>query len=244
MYRLILIKNTINIMPLSIYNSLSKDTAAAAESLSVMLQKEKRYYSTSRLHSLDHPSSLRSSSIDDQDRTKIVQWLYFATDRLGLDRETVAIAMDMVDRFLSSESICSAVVEVYLSSRKQYQLLSLTAFYVSAKINECVTIGSESLSDVCNGIYSAEEIEATELTLLHGLSWQVCAPTSVQIACHVLSLLLPHVNVEESTWGFILDEVRLQTEIFVKYDKVTLNLPSTVALAAIFNALEQVDARV
>jgi len=29
--------------------------------------------------------------------------------------------------------------------------------------------------------YSAEEIEASELTLLQGLSWRIAAPTSTQI---------------------------------------------------------------
>ena len=79
-----------------------------------------------------------------------------------------------------------------------------------------------------------------ELRILHGLSWRIHAPTSVQIANLILSLALPRVDLPECTWGFILDEVRFQTEYAVRdYCFCTSQRPSTVALAAIFNTVDQ-----
>ena len=85
------------------------------------------------------------------------------------------------------------------------------------------------------------EIEGMELSILEGLSWRICAPTSIQMAHHILSVILPHVNLQDSTWEFILDEVRFQTEYAVRDYYFTMQRPSTVALAAIFNTLDQVD---
>jgi hypothetical protein len=80
-----------------------------------------------------------------------------------------------------------------------------------------------------------------EWNLLQDLSWHVCAPTSIQMAQHILSLALPHVNVQDSTRSFILTEVRFQTEYAVTDYYFAPQRPSTVAMATIFNTLEQVD---
>jgi hypothetical protein len=63
------------------------------------------------------------------------------------------------------------------------------------------------------------------------------------MAHHILSLLLPYVDLEELSWGFLIDEVRFQTEHAVRdYKLFTVERASTVAIAAIFNALDQVNA--
>mmetsp|Transcript_3373 Transcript_3373/g.7441 ORF Transcript_3373/g.7441 Transcript_3373/m.7441 type:complete len:161 (+) Transcript_3373:2-484(+) len=61
------------------------------------------------------------------------------------------------------------------------------------------------------------------------------------MAYGVLSLTLPHVNLKESTWCFILDEVRFQTEHAVRDYYLSTHRPSTIAMASIFNTLDQVD---
>lgn len=234
-------------MQLSICNSLSKETTAVAESLSVMIQKEQTCYKL-RHHYLDDPPSFlpgddKTMMVTETDRTKIVEWLYSVTDQCHLDRETVEIAMDMVDRFLSSKSMStSCVTKHFLHDRGQFQLLTLSAFYIAIKLNESIAFGSNMFSEMSHGVYTVDEIEATEIILLHGLSWRVNAPTSSQLAHHILSLVLPHCpNIEESTWGFILDEVRYQTQIAVRHSYFTTQRPSTVALASIFNTLEQIN---
>ena len=86
-----------------------------------------------------------------------------------------------------------------------------------------------------------EDVEGMEFRILEGLSWRIYAPTSIQMTHCILSLVLPHVNLQDSTWGFILDEVRFQTEYAVRDYYFATKRPSTVALAAIFNTLDQVD---
>ncbi|KAL9189905.1 hypothetical protein ACHAXT_009580 [Thalassiosira profunda] len=222
--------------PSTIHDTLTKDTAAAAESLAAMLQKEEGYACQDYLN----PARFACGSIKatEADRVRIVDWCYTIVDHCRFRRETVAIAMEMVDRFLSSDD---GAAQRILRNRKQLQLAAVAALYVAIKTSEQVAIGSAAFAALCHGAYSADEIEAMELTLLQGLSWRLCAPTSLSFAHHVLSLVLPRVSLAESTWEFILDEVQFQTEHAARSYFFTTQRSSTAAMAAIFNTLDQVE---
>lgn len=219
----------------SIYESLAKHAAASAESLYAMMHQEQTTYKMSCDYL--HPPTSTEPMINESDRVKIVDWCYSVVDQCKFDRETVAISMEMVDRFLSTPS---AIARDALRDRKRFQLVAITAMYVAIKTNEQMAFGSGSFAKMSRGIYSKEDIEAMERSMLDGLSWRVCAPTSIQMAHHILSLALPYVDLEETTWAFILDEVRYQTEHAVRDYYFASKRPSTVAVAAIFNTLDQV----
>jgi hypothetical protein len=114
--------------------------------------------------------------------------------------------------------------------------------YIAIKTNEKVSFGSSYFATMSRGAYSAEQIEDMELNILHGLSWRINAPTSIQMVHYILSLILPHLNgVQESTWEFMLTEVHYQTEHAVRDYYCCLQRPSTIGLAAIFNTVDQVE---
>ena len=83
----------------------------------------------------------------------------------------------------------------------------------------------------------AEEIEAMERLLLSGLSWRCHAPTAHQVGLSILSLLLPYVDIPEVTWGFLMDEMKYLIELSVLDYYFSTQRTSTVALAAIYNAI-------
>jgi len=229
---------------------LSEDNATVAQSLSIMMKKEQTIYtSCDYLHSPDPSSSQSSSSPDGMptrvtpsDRMMIVDWCYSVINKVQLNRETVALAMEMVDRFLSKPSSILSASRA-LHDRRQYQLIVVTALYIAVKTLEPTHVmNSQLFSDVSQGMYSVQDIERMELNILQGLEWRVCAPTSIQMAYHILSLILPHANtMDDATRAFVLDEVRFQTEFAVRDYYFAMQRPSTVAMAAIFNALDQVD---
>ena len=116
-----------------------------------------------------------------------VDWCYGIVDHYRYSRETVASAMEMVVRFqfLSSPSNSAdaarpRVFNEALSDQRKFQLLTVTALYISIKINEKVAISSDLFSEMCRHIYSAGEIEEAERLLLSGLSWRCHAPTAHQ----------------------------------------------------------------
>ena len=226
----------------SLPSALSRDTTAVAESLSVMIQKEQTFYKC-RDYLRKRSSSM--SSLDDDtiiitqtDRTKIVEWCYGIVDKCQLDRETVACAINMVDRFFSNGTIGSAR-DYFLKDREQYQLLAVTALYMSIKIHESTVLSSDFFAEISSGTYNKEQIETTELMILKQLEYRLSAPTSIQISNHILSLLLPYVSLSPSTWDFILEEVEYQNECTVFDYYFSTQRPSTVAMASIYNTLEQ-----
>ncbi|KAL3765038.1 hypothetical protein ACHAWU_009406 [Discostella pseudostelligera] len=205
-----------------------------AESLAVMMQKERSVYK-----SCDYLKEILVDDgvIDEEDRTKMVDWCYSVVDICQLERETVALAMEMVDRFLSNKS--STVAMDVRRDRIQFQLLTLSALYISIKISTKVALGSDFFASISRELYPVQEIEAMELVLLQGLSWCISAPTCVQMAHHILTLLATHVTFEKSTWAAILDEVEYQAELAVRDYHFVTQRPSTVAMAAIFNTVNR-----
>ncbi len=180
------------------------------------------------------------------DRTKLVDWCYDIVDHCRCSRETVASAMEMVDRFLSMPSNsddAARLCDEALRDRSKFQLLTVTALYISIKLNEKVAISSDMFSELCRHIYSAEEIENMERTLLCGLSWRCHAPTAHQIGMSVLSLLLHYVDLPEVTWGFLMDEMKYLTELAVRDYYFSTQRTSTIALAAIFGVLHDTTTR-
>jgi hypothetical protein len=168
----------------------------------------------------------------------MVDWCYELVDTCQFQRETVAVAMDMVDRLLSKSS--TTVSEAVLCDRIQFQLLTMTSLYVAIKTSEPTVIGIDFLSSISCNLYSVESIEAMEWTLLHELSWRISPPTCVQMAHHILVLLSKHVCLDKS-WCTILDEVGYQAEHAVRDYYFVTQRPSTVAMAAILNTLELFD---
>ena len=201
----------------SIYETLSRDKTAVADSLWVMLQKEQTTYSDCRDYLLSSSHSCSAAHhapiITESDRMQIVDWCYSVVDILEFDRENVMIAMGLVDRFLSKPN---SGTSHFLQDQVQFQLLAMAALYIAIKTNERAAFSSANFSAMSGGLYSVEDVESTELKILSGLSWHICAPTSIQVANHILSLLLPHVNLKESTWGILLDEVQYQAEYAVR----------------------------
>lgn len=166
----------------------------------------------------------------------MIEWCHKIVEITQLSRENVAMSMQMVDRFLST----SSNAQVYLKSRSQFQLLSITTLYIAIKFNESVALGSDVVSEI-SGMYSVEDIEAMERTILKDLNWHIYTPTTSQLTNLILSLLLPHVQLDESMWNLILEEVQYQAEFAMKDYYFSTQRPSTVALAAIFNALDAMD---
>ena len=195
--------------------NLSRNTEAVADSLAAMIKKELTTYSC--YDGYLNPSDPNMITADD--RKKLAGWCYGIVDHCKLSRETVASAMEMVDRFLgmpSNSADAARVSDEALVDPSKFQLLTIAALYTSVKISEKVVISSDLFAEMCSHVYTVEEIEDMERTLLIGLSWRCHAPTAHQVGMSILSLLLPYVDIPEVTWGFLIDEMRYLTELAVR----------------------------
>ena len=225
--------------------NLSQDTTAVADSLHAMIERELTIYSCHEHKDKGYLNPSDPTMITADDRMKLVDWCYSIADHCQHSRKTVASAMEMVDRFLLSTPSNSADTArvAYEAQRDptKFQLLTITTLYISIKINENIVISSDLFADMCSShadIVVAEDIEDMERILLSGLSWRCRAPTAYLIGHTIMALIRPHADIPEATWDFVIDEMKYLTELAVRDYYFSTERASTVALAAIFNAVE------
>jgi len=217
--------------------NISQTTVSVVERLSAMLQKELTTSSRKR----DYLDPSDPTIVTPDDRMLLVDWCYRIVDHCQFSRESVASAMEMADRFLSMpNNNMSAAAHEALHDRNKFQLLIVTALYVSVKVNERVSVSSGLFAEMCKHAYTEEDFENMELTLLSGLEWRCYAPTASQVGLSILSLIMPYVNTSEATWSFLMDEMKYQTEHSIRDYYFSTQRPSTVALATLFNAMGQI----
>jgi len=178
------------------------------------------------------------NTVTEADRFKIVNWTYEVVDHCHFSRETVAIAIELLDRFLSTSSVHALETRL---DRKRYQLVAMATLYLAIKLNERATFDSNLFSAMSRGVYSPEDIEETERIVLNVLNWRVCAPTSLQIAHHIIALLSQLTDVDHSVFTRLIDDAKLGTEHAVRDYFFVLQNPSTVAVASVLNAINKLD---
>ena len=234
----------------STMNPLRHDDAKAAitDALSVMMKQERTTYACHDY--LTAPKTHQASSntpkitITTSDRQRVIDWCYDIIDQCHLNRETMAVAMNLADRFMCTQTKRSNEI---LYHRGQYQLLIVTALYVAVKMNEPILFSSADFAAVTHDTYTATELEAMEQTLLTTLEWRCCVPTAQQIGMHILELLKLHLLASEiirpssSTWEFLEEELAFQTQTALRDYFFTTERSSTVAAISMLNAIEQVN---
>lgn len=165
-------------------------------------------------------------------RQQMFDWACMVVDGYGLERDSVAISFNLLDRFIvleSSKPSCDALP----ITRDDYQLFSMTCLYIAIKIVETVhkKLPVQTLVDMSKNYYTKEVIEATERDILKALNWQVHAPTGLSYA-RLLAQLFPTLAASrhmEAT-ALTLTEIAVADSFFVACR------PSVVGMAAILHA--------
>jgi lipoyl(octanoyl) transferase len=183
----------------------------------------------------DEPSPSSSEPINVLWRDKICEWCYNLVDHYELARESVSVAMNIVDRYVSSRFI----------TPKTYTIVAVTAIHIAIKLVSPWKLRMNHLLDLCAGKYTAGDIASMELVILNALSWRVHPPSAFDFCGELIDS-----SFTESTpdaLNDLQDKARYLTELAVIDYFFVTKLPSSVALAAIMNALEltrnQVDPR-
>ena len=191
-------------------------------------------------------SSPPAATPDATCRSKMVEWCTQVIDYCEFSRETVAVAMSYVDRYLSAiadgRHIFTAEQRAPLHDRKEYQLLCMSTLYTAVKIREPLEMDAELVAELSRGTYAAADISWMEQQLLQILGWRLAGPTGLDFCQHLIELALKHGNGNGKNTDRIaetmVDLCRCQTELATAdYRFVTLK-PSMVAVSAILNAIE------
>jgi Cyclin, N-terminal domain/Cyclin, C-terminal domain len=179
-------------------------------------------------------------------RSNMVAWCYQVVDFCKFHRETVAISLNMLDRFLAcSDSSCPLAV-LAKQDVKVYQLACMTTLYTAVKIHEPQAMDPKIVSALSQGTYSPAQIEDMERNILMALTWRVNPPTAMAFIRQFLDLILPaslqngHDSHQQRQRDAIYDLAKLQTELEVSEYRFLGIRASVIAYCALLNALESV----
>lgn len=193
-------------------------------------------------------SSPPSRAPDAPCRDKMVEWCTQVTDYCDFSRETVAVALSYVDRYLSIIASASSANQQHrfteeqrapLRNRREYQLLCMTALHTAIKIREPLEMDTELVAELSRGAYSAGDVAWMEQQLLQVLGWRLAGPTSLDFCRHLIELIkTDDVTANDRVAEVMIDLCRYQTELAsANFRFVTLQ-PSTVAVSSLLNSIE------
>ena len=179
--------------------------------------------------------------IDRESRTKMIKWCYQVSDFCNFQRETVAIAISYLDRFLATNS---PRAQSALYDKKEFQLIAITCLYISIKLFEPLAISPDLLAEISSGCYAEVDIVRTEQDILKHLKWCMNGPTTHAFINHIMELLPSTAyGHDEKTITTLLDFSRYQADIAVLDYDLSLQQPSTLALSALLNSIEGIEKR-
>lgn len=174
-------------------------------------------------------SSPETAPVDGFCRSRMIEWCFQVVDFCKFSRETVAIAANYLDRYTH----CSAEA---INNRRSFQLASMTCLYTAIKIHEPQAMEPQTVSNMSRGVFSADEITDMERKILAALKWRVNPPTAISFVHHYLDTV-PENVLSSSERSAVFELSKLQTEFAVKDSGFVTSKPSTIALAALNNAL-------
>lgn len=174
-------------------------------------------------------ASSASSLINELWREKICEWCYQVVDHFDFNREIVSVAMSYLDRYLATRTV----------TKKIFQLAAMTSLYLAIKLYEPGQLRMSSLIDLSRGYFMAEHIVSMEDSLLQALGWHVHPPTPFSFARDLVELfpsdIAPTIRHDVSELARFLTELSVCDYFFVT------KKPSSIALAALINAIELND---
>ena len=172
-------------------------------------------------------STKETNQVNEFCREKIVEWSFRVVDYFNINREVVAISTSYLDRFLS-RNICD---------KRTFKLAATTSLYLAIKLNESHKPDMmKVLSDLSRGEFSTDEISEMEKAILESLSWLLHPPTSSCFVEHMLKLIGTYTDLYQVRRISAL--ATFFTELSICDYYFTTQFPSTVAVAAILNAME------
>mmetsp|Transcript_11702 Transcript_11702/g.17168 ORF Transcript_11702/g.17168 Transcript_11702/m.17168 type:complete len:310 (-) Transcript_11702:23-952(-) len=194
-------------------------------------EEEKDYQCEDYLSKLEVNCSSNAACVDKTCRKLMAYWCFQVVDRCRFSRETVAVAMNMLDRFLASAS-----GHHVLKNRHVFQLACMTCLYMAIKIYESEALSPKTIESLSQGKHSEKDIQTMEIDVLFAIRWKCHPPTALSFVQYLLEI---HTPLSEEEQLQIYNMTKLQIEWTVIHYKYSIReKASTIALAALANVQE------
>ena len=107
-------------------------------------------------------------------RETLIDWIVTINYRLGHRRETLYLAVNIMDRYVNHtiQHKTDCVV------RSDYQLVGISAYFIACKYEEIYYPDISNLLTYADNIYTAEQIKQMELKIANTLKFDFTVPTT------------------------------------------------------------------
>lgn len=197
----------------------------------MMKQELKAYRIPNYLEGLPSTSEF-GTPVDSEARLLISQWCLQLATVCEYSRETAAIAMSCLDRFVATKDGRDVLL-----SRSKFQLAALTSLYTVVKIHEEKALTPEVIATLSRGKHTEEDIEKMEVRMLTALNFRVNPPTAMSFARTFLELV-PQEAFDPSLRTVIMEMTECQAEYTLLDYDLCQEKVSTVASASLINAID------
>ena len=178
-------------------------------------------------------NSTDESSVNVDCRVTMTEWCYQVVDFAKLHRETVTIAMGLLDRFLSCNSHDAKSV---LASRNMYQLATMSALFIAIKMNEKSIVTASEFAQLSRGRFEASDVVQMETVILRDLEWRISAPTTHSFLRHTIAMLPTCLQHDISSSQVFSELCNFQLDLSVGDYSFVTEKPSVTAVAALLNS--------
>jgi len=215
---------------------MNSSTEQTLDTIEAMRRQEEHHSSCVTDYLSEIPKIATTSldtPVDASCRSIMGKWCNEIADFCNYKRETVAIAMNCLDRFMATPS-----GQEILLDRNLYQLAAMTALYSSVKIHEMEAMDPNLVSRLSRGVHTTAAVEAMEVKMLNAIQWRVNPPTAMSFTRMIINNLVSNHLLSPCKKETIIDITRIQIELTVnEYDFSTFN-GSSIAFACMLNAIE------
>ena len=201
------------------------------------LQEECAYQVTNYLAAIPSSGPLHwaEAPIDIECRQVMAKWTIDVCDFCHYSRETAAIALNCLDRFMATRDGHRILLD-----RDQYQLAAMTALYSAVKIHESEAMDTALVSTLSRGVHSAEAVEKMEQRLLAAIQWRVNPPTAHAFVREMFGFLADNL-FSASTRETLVELAKIQIELAICDYHLSQHPGSHIAFASLVNAFESIE---
>lgn len=155
-------------------------------------------------------------------RSILIDWLVEVSEEYKLNTETLYLAVNYTDRFLTMMSVL----------RGKLQLVGTTAMYIAAKYEEISPPDVEEFVYITDDTYTKKQVLRMEHLTLKVLNFRMNTPTINNFLTHYLRFMKVNgMNTSdkvEHMARYLAELTLLESEIFLKF------VPSQIAASAIY----------
>jgi len=168
-------------------------------------------------------------ALDAASRKKMIDWKFRVVDHFGIPREIVATSTSVLDRFVFRHPC----------DRMTFKLAAITSLYMATKVHDQGQLDLIRLANLSKGEFIVRDIEHMESKMLRILKWRV-NPVTVNSFIRAFLSCIPS-TVDPLVARSIHDRAMFFAELCLYDSTYIARRRSSIAVAAILNALEGID---